>query len=70
MWGKGVGKVLLDFVICIFCYYLMCEIWLDVRESNYIVIGFYLFCGFEYIDICKNYYIIVIGKENVLVMKY
>lgn len=56
--GKGVGCVLVDFVIEILVKNVMCEMWLEVCESNYIVIVFYESLGFEYIEICKNYYIV------------
>ena len=59
---KGIGKMLLDFVIDKF---KPVHILLEVRESNYIARSFYLKNNFTEIRTIKNYY----GNENAIVME-
>lgn len=67
--GQGLGQQLLtEFLL--HCRRLdTADVWLEVRASNQSAIRLYEKSQFEVIDVRKNYYPTLEGKENALVMK-
>ena len=81
--GTGIGRALVDFVVETSVKNGMCEIWLEVRESNDTAISLYESSGFEHIETRKNYYTVESSdndksginrnsaqKENAKIMKW
>ncbi|SUB37612.1 ribosomal protein S18-alanine N-acetyltransferase [Avibacterium avium] len=67
--GQGLGKQLLHSLIDELRGQGILTLWLEVRQSNEIAQKLYLQCGFNEVDIRKNYYPTLDGgRENAVVM--
>ncbi|MFZ7218004.1 ribosomal protein S18-alanine N-acetyltransferase [Avibacterium avium] len=67
--GQGLGKQLLHSLIDKLRGQGILTLWLEVRQSNEIAQKLYLQCGFNEVDIRKNYYPTLDGeRENAVVM--
>ncbi|MFZ7173132.1 ribosomal protein S18-alanine N-acetyltransferase [Avibacterium volantium] len=67
--GQGLGKQLLHSLIDELRGQGILTLWLEVRQSNKIAQKLYLQCGFNEVDIRKNYYPTLDGgRENAVVM--
>ncbi|MEE6031807.1 ribosomal protein S18-alanine N-acetyltransferase [Avibacterium paragallinarum] len=67
--GQGLGKQLLHSLIDELREQGILTLWLEVRQSNEIAQKLYLQCGFNEVDIRKNYYPTLDGgRENAVVM--
>lgn len=53
---KGIGKQLLEFMLEMAKQEQVAEVFLEVRESNTVAIGFYEAFGFQQAGVRKNYY--------------
>lgn len=69
--GQGCGKQLLQQLINDLYQQNVLTLWLEVRQSNKIAQKLYLQCGFNEVDIRKNYYPTLDGgRENAIIMAY
>ncbi|GAB5382430.1 MAG: ribosomal protein S18-alanine N-acetyltransferase [Aliiglaciecola sp.] len=67
--GKGYAKLLMQHFLAQ-CKVNHCnEVWLEVRESNFVAIRLYENFGFQLIEIRKGYYPTESGRENGLIMQ-
>ncbi|URL01594.1 ribosomal protein S18-alanine N-acetyltransferase [Avibacterium sp. 20-126] len=67
--GQGLGKQLLHSLIDKLREQGILTLWLEVRQSNEIAQKLYRQCGFNEVDIRKNYYPTLDGRrENAVVM--
>lgn len=54
--NQGFGKKMMDYMIYYFNTINICEITLEVRESNFVAINFYEKYRFKQVSVRKNYY--------------
>jgi len=66
--GKGLGKLLLQFLIDLSRQKQEQEIWLEVRASNSSALSLYDKLGFVEVDRRKDYYPCEIGREDAIIM--
>lgn len=67
--GQGLGKLLLEHLIAQLRQKGIATLWLEVRQSNTGAQHLYQQCGFNQVDIRKNYYPTPQGgRENAIVM--
>lgn len=67
--GKGLGKYLLKYLLSELRKQNILTLWLEVRASNKIAQNLYLDCGFNKVDIRRNYYPTVEGgREDAIIM--
>jgi len=66
--GQGLGRKLLQHVKAALLEKGIASIFLEVRESNVIALSLYESEGFHEIDVRKNYYPTVNGRENAIIM--
>ena len=66
--GKGLGKLLLQHLLEQCNQDNIQQIWLEVRESNFIAINLYDNAGFILVEQRANYYPSAKGKEDALIM--
>lgn len=67
--GQKLGRKLLQALLSQLQQKAVSQMWLEVRESNKKATALYESCGFNQVDIRKNYYPTVEGKrENAIIM--
>lgn len=67
--GQGWGKYLLEQLIALLRQHKVLTLWLEVRSTNQVAQKLYQQCGFNEVDIRKNYYPTPEGgREDAVVM--